>query len=211
MTVLLATNNEHKKLELAEILAGHSVLVPANLNVEFEFEETEDTFLLNALGKTRALRALVAGRPEPVIVVADDSGLCVDALHGAPGVFSARYGSPDGGVTELPSPKRNALLLQALEGVSERRAHFVCCMVAVFPDDRFAVVQETFEGEIAHVPSGDGGFGYDPIFLLPERGMTVAELPEGEKHRISHRGKAARSLAAALSAMEEKQPPYAGR
>ncbi len=202
MTVLLATNNDHKRQELAQILPDHRIQVPADWSLDFEFEETADTFLLNALGKAHALRELVPANRGPVIVVADDSGLCVDALDGAPGVYSARFGSPDGGATELPSPARNALLLDKLAGVKNRRAHFVCCMVALFPDKRLAVVQEMFDGEIAHAPAGIGGFGYDPVFYLPERGLTVAELSHGEKHRISHRARAAHALAASLSTME---------
>jgi XTP/dITP diphosphohydrolase len=202
VTILLATNNDHKRQELSEILPDHQIRVPGDWNLDFAFEETADTFLMNAMGKARALRDLVPASRGQVIVVADDSGLCVDALDGAPGVYSARFGSPDDGATELPSPERNALLLKKLAGIDERRAHFVCCMVALFPGERYAVVQETFDGEIAHAPSGSGGFGYDPVFYLPERGLTVAELSTGEKHQISHRARAARALAPALSEME---------
>ena len=202
MTVLLATNNRHKVSELAQILAGHRVVAPHDMGIVFSFEETEETFLQNALGKAEALHSLLPGYAGDVVIVADDSGLCVDALDGAPGVRSARYGSPDGGATELASPERNARLLAELGATASRRARFVCCMVAYFSAQRFAVVQETLEGEIARAPSGAGGFGYDPVFYLPGRGCTVAELPEGEKHLISHRGKAARALAGALTAME---------
>lgn len=193
MTVILASNNSHKKREFEQILSGHSVLSPSDLGIDFDHEETEDTFLGNALGKARSLFDRLLSLPEtppgPMAVIADDSGLCVRALDGAPGVYSARYGSPDG-TTELAAPERNALLLKALGDARDRRAHFVCCMVALYDHDRYAVVQETFEGEIAQAPAGTGGFGYDPVFYLPERRCTVAELPESEKNRISHRGKA---------------------
>jgi XTP/dITP diphosphohydrolase len=113
-------------------------------------------------------------------------------------VYSARYGSPDGGKTELPSSDRNALLLGELSDESDRNAYFVCCMVALHSVSRYVVAQETLIGQIATQPSGAGGFGYDPIFLLPERGVTVAEIPDAEKNRISHRGKAALRIAALL-------------
>jgi XTP/dITP diphosphohydrolase len=203
MTVLLATNNAHKRTEFGRILAAHEIRLPAELGVEFSFEETGATFLENAVGKARALAELLPPDTRAgLVIVADDSGLCVDALDGAPGIYSARYGSPDGGATELPATERNALLLRALRGAEDRSAHFVCCMAALFADDRFAVVQETFPGEIAEEPAGANGFGYDPVFLLPGRGCTVAELREDEKDRISHRGRASHGIAAALVAME---------
>ena len=218
MTVLLATNNDHKRRELAQILTGHHVSLPREIGIDFSFEESGTTFLENALGKARALYDLLPAAKDLAIVaddlailaddlaiLADDSGLCVDALGGAPGIYSARYGSHDNGVTELPAGERNSRLLGELGDAIDREAHFVCCMVALFSADRYAVVQETFEGRIAREPSGGGGFGYDPIFFLPERGVTVAELPDDEKNRISHRGKAARGIAAILNVTASRQ------
>jgi XTP/dITP diphosphohydrolase len=207
MNVVLATNNDHKRKELAAILTHHRVLIPSEIGIEFSFEETASTFLDNALGKARALQEMVgrAGTPvEDMVIVADDSGLCVDALGGEPGIYSARYGSPDGGKTELSSEERNALLLRKLTGVDNRAAYFVCCMVAVFSTDRYAAVEETFEGLIATAPSGSGGFGYDPVFYLPDRNLCVAELPDAEKNLISHRGKAAAGMAAVLDVMSRE-------
>lgn len=201
MQILLASNNHHKRQELEKILVGHQLMTPHDVGVEFDYEETADTFIENAIGKARTLFNATRGVASGTPVIADDSGLCVRALDNRPGVRSARYGSPDGGATELPSPERNRLLLGELDGAEDRSAFFVCCMVAVFSDDRLLVVQETFEGAIAANPSGVGGFGYDPIFSLPERGCTVAELPDAEKNRISHRGKAAAALARALQVM----------
>ena len=204
MTVLLATNNDHKRRELAELLATRRVMIPSEIGVSFSFNEIGTTFLENALGKASTLYDLIRGAELPtrdLVIVADDSGLCVDALQGAPGIYSARYGSPDGGFTELAADERNTLLLKKLRGVDNRAAHFVCCMVAMFSEDRYAVVQETFEGLIATAPSGSGGFGYDPIFWLPDRAVCVAELPDAEKNRISHRGKAAGGMAAILDSM----------
>ncbi|MDR0374465.1 MAG: RdgB/HAM1 family non-canonical purine NTP pyrophosphatase [Treponema sp.] len=191
MTIWFATGNEHKRRELAAILAGHSVKIPSDAGVAVDPDESGDAFLENAFIKARALFELTC---EPV--VADDSGLCVDALGGRPGVHSARYG---GGVNgKLASSERNALLLKEISGASSiagrRTARFVCAMALVLSKDRFFAVQETLEGEIIGEERGTGGFGYDPIFFLPERGLTVAELSEREKNRISHRAKAARAI-----------------
>jgi XTP/dITP diphosphohydrolase len=202
MDILVATNNSHKGRELSAIFAGHAIMTPAEIGITFDFEEDGLTFLENALGKARALAALTS----QAVVVADDSGLCLNGLDGRPGVRSARYGSPDGGRTELDSSARNELLLGELGDNPDRSAFFVCCMVAVFPDERFAVAQETLEGRIARRQSGTGGFGYDPLFYLPGHGCTVAELPESEKNRISHRGKAARALWGAVEIMLDRLP-----
>lgn len=191
MTFWLATNNEHKKRELEAIFSSHTLITPASAGLSFDPEETGRTFIENTLIKAQALYDLVH---EPVI--ADDSGLCVDALGGRPGIYSARYGSTEG--KKLESWERNGLLLKELAAALNRKARFVCAMVVFFNHDRFFVVQETLEGEIIHEGRGTGGFGYDPIVYLPERGCTVAELPEEEKNRISHRGKAGRALARLL-------------
>ncbi len=236
MRLLLASNNTHKQRELAEIMQRHELITPAQLGLEFEHDETAESFFGNAHDKARALYNLVAehqraaaagggfqtaaagGEPsaaaagggEPgaaatgadLVVIADDSGLCVDALGGEPGVRSARYGSaPDG--PDLNDSDRNQLLLSALAHTNDRDAHYVCCMVAYLGPDRFYVVQETWQGRITTQPStGKGGFGYDPIFLLPDLGTTVADISADEKHRRSHRGKAARKLALLLDALE---------
>jgi XTP/dITP diphosphohydrolase len=125
--------------------------------------------------------------------LADDSGLCVDALAGRPGIYSARYGERDG--QKIAAGERNRLLLDELRDVKDRRARFVCSAVLLFDENRFVTAQETVEGEIAHEERGAGGFGYDPVFWLPERGLTIAELPEQEKHLVSHRGRAFRAIA----------------
>lgn len=195
MELLLATNNPHKRRELAAILSSHSLVLPREVGVEFEFEETESTFHGNSIGKALALHELAAHRNVPV--VADDSGLCVPALDGEPGVYSARYGSSDGR-TKLTDGERNQYLLRKMSGIDDRRAYYVCAMVVVFQRDRFYLVQETWHGRITREPRGDGGFGYDPVFELPESGLTVAEIAEAEKNRASHRGKAAARLASLL-------------
>jgi XTP/dITP diphosphohydrolase len=203
MRIVVATNNEHKKRELQEIFGSHELCTPNDLGVDFSFDETGSSFQENAIGKAFALyRMLSADGPRSIdVVIADDSGLCVKALSGGPGVYSARFGSPDGGVTELPADARNKLLLQSMTDVSDRGAFFVCCMVAVWNDDRFVVAQEKWNGEIAREPSeAPGGFGYDPIFYVPTHQCTASELPEGEKNRISHRGRSARVIGAAIEA-----------
>ena len=141
-----------------------------------------------------------AGFPDPVI--ADDSGLCVDALGGRPGIHSARYGGD--GSHKLADRDRNALLLGELGDRPNRSARFVCAMALLFAGDRFFLVQETLEGELIATERGQGGFGYDPILFIPSLGRTVAELSGEEKNRISHRGKAGRALAALLA--ERRQP-----
>lgn len=195
MKLLLATNNMHKRRELAGILSTHQLLLPADVGVEFEFDETADTFRENCLGKAMALYRMTREAGTPVI--ADDSGLCVPALGGEPGVYSARYGSQDGR-KPLTDAERNQYLLEKLRHIDDRRAYYVCAMAVVFAVERFYLVQETWHGSITKAPAGDGGFGYDPVFLLEDGSRTVAQIPEGEKNRVSHRGKATAKLATLL-------------
>jgi XTP/dITP diphosphohydrolase len=195
MKLLLATNNMHKRRELAGILSEHQLLLPADVGLEFEFDETADTFRENCLGKAMALFEMTSGEGMPVI--ADDSGLCVPALGGEPGVYSARYGSQDGR-QKLTDGQRNQYLLEKMREIDDRRAYYVCAMAVVFAPDRFYLVQETWHGSITKAPAGGGGFGYDPIFLLEDGSRTVAQIPEAEKNRMSHRGKATAKLATLL-------------
>ena len=186
--LLLASNNTHKHDEFARLFPGFTILLPKDLGIPFAFEEDGQSFLENALGKALALHRS-AGRP----VIADDSGLCVAALGGEPGIFSSRYGStPEGGILE--APERNRYLLWRMQGVTDRKAFFVCCLVLVIEPTRFFVVQETVHGTITEAPRGANGFGYDPLFLLPERAKTIAELADPEKDLVSHRGRAARRM-----------------
>jgi len=193
MELLLASGNDHKRREFAALFPEARILTPRDLDIDFDHPETGSTFLENALGKARALyRACEAQELAQVpVIIADDSGISVDALDGAPGLYSARFGS------DLPEPprsdaERTALLLRRLAGTENRNAHYTCAMVALLDPERFVVAQEIWEGEIAReVSSGTGGFGYDPVFLVPGTGLTVADIGDEEKHRISHRGKAA--------------------
>ncbi|MDR2807607.1 MAG: RdgB/HAM1 family non-canonical purine NTP pyrophosphatase [Spirochaetaceae bacterium] len=188
MIIWFATGNMHKKAELAGIFSHHTIKIPSDEGIVFDPVETGTSFIDNALIKARCLFDIVKSP-----VIADDSGLCVDALDGKPGIYSARYGSEDG--RALNAHERNMLLLRALGNNPCRTAHFVCAMVLFLGSDRFYAAQETLEGEILMKEDGRGGFGYDPILYLPERGSTVASLSEEEKNFISHRGKAARALA----------------
>lgn len=196
MEIVLATGNLHKKEELSEILKGHKILLPSDLNSSFDCVEDGITYLDNALIKARALYKVVK-RP----VIADDSGISVPALNGDPGVYSARYGSKEG-ETPLESPERNAFLLKNMAEITDRKAFFVCSMVLMLDEYRIYTVQETFSGEIAFEPYGGGGFGYDPLFFLKEYGKTVAQLPADVKNRISHRGKAGASIKSIMDRLD---------
>lgn len=194
MNLLVASNNEHKISELKEILFGHRLFSPKELGIETEVEETEKTFLGNALLKAHALREASEGK---YAVLSDDSGLVVPSLGGRPGIYSARFGSDVYG-RMLTSPERNEYLLSLVEKESRPEAFFVCSMVLLISAERCFTAQETLEGELVASPSGSGGFGYDPIFYLPDYGKTVAELPDGLKQQISHRAKAALAIDAIL-------------
>ncbi len=185
-TFIMATHNRHKVTELQRILAPLGIEVTtADLP---EVEETGTTFEENAQLKARsACRA--TGLPS----VADDSGIVVDALGGAPGVYSARYAGPD-----ATDADRNRKLLDEMRGVpdEERTARFVSAVCCAFPDGEEITVAGVCEGRVAYLPRGNDGFGYDPIFLVGKK--TYAELTPSEKDAVSHRGKALRLLAARL-------------
>lgn len=188
MDIFLASNNRHKKEEFQLALPEFRIILPGDIGIEFDYQEEGSSFMENSLGKARYLNS-ITGKP----VLADDSGICIDALGGRPGIFSARYGSLKGG-QELPSEQRNSLLLKEMEGIEERCCRFVCSLSLVFDQWRFYQVQETLEGTLADSPRGDAGFGYDPLVWLSEYKKTVAELDPDVKSRISHRGKAIAAL-----------------
>jgi XTP/dITP diphosphohydrolase len=215
MEILVASFNRHKIDELKPLFPGYALLAPSDLGIdEFEIDENGADYFQNALIKarvlrTRALRARLSGQGSLMAVLADDSGLSVRALEGAPGIRSARYGAKDSG-PKLSSSARNALLLDEMAAVEDRACAFYCCLVFLYGEDRFISVQETCPGLLARQPRGEGGFGYDPIVYLPELGKTVAELEPGEKAAVSHRGKAARALRIALDALgsaDRRNPP----
>lgn len=191
MKILVATSNRHKKDELAALFQGASLSTPEEEGIPFSVEEDGSSFFENALIKARALFE-AAGCPS----LADDSGLCVDALNGGPGIYSARFGSEGGKL--LSSFERNELLLAKMSGEANRKCRFVSCIVLYAGPMRFFCAQETLEGLLLEKPRGEGGFGYDPIVFLPDFGKSVAELSIDEKNKVSHRGKAARAIKAML-------------
>lgn len=185
--ILFATGNEGKMREIKSILAdtGAEVLSMKEADVCAEIVEDGTTFEENALIKARAVAA--AWKEPESVVLADDSGLVIDALNGEPGIYSARY------MGEATSyDEKNTNLIGRLEGVPDekRTARFVCAIAAVLPDGREFTVQDAIEGRIGYEQKGEGGFGYDPIFYVPEFGKTTAEMTAEEKNRVSHRGKA---------------------
>ncbi|WP_407400938.1 RdgB/HAM1 family non-canonical purine NTP pyrophosphatase [Treponema sp.] len=203
MKIYLATGNINKKREVQELFPEHTVVIPKDEGIEFDPEETGTTFYENSLIKAKALWEIVH-----CPVLADDSGICVDALDGAPGIYSSRYagpefmkGKPDGSKT--PQEEQNRFIIQQTNDAIQkgfkggRKAHYTCAMVLYLGTDRLFVCQETMEGEILSDIAdarGNGGFGYDPLFYLPDQGKTAAELTADEKNAISHRGKASRLM-----------------
>lgn len=196
MKTVIATGNAHKVSEIRQILGSvaESVISMKEAGIDCEIIEDGKTFMDNALIKARTVKKYWDGA-----VIADDSGIVIDALGGAPGVESARFMGED-----TPYEIKNRAILDKLKGVegNDRSARFVCAMVAILPDGKEICVEETMEGVIAQDIAGANGFGYDPIFYVPEMHCTSAELsPEG-KNEISHRGKALRELQRRLA--EEK-------
>lgn len=192
MELVLATGNRGKLAEIKAMCApwGIEVVTAASLGFTEDVAETGDTFEDNARLKAVAVSQAL-NRP----ALADDSGLVVEALNGAPGVHSARYAGEHG-----DDAANSAKLLTEMIGVPpiERAAAFVCVMLCRRPDGAELVAQGRLEGRIAPAPAGLGGFGYDPVFLLPERGLTVAQLSAADKNAISHRGQALAKLAQEL-------------
>ncbi|MDE5899552.1 MAG: RdgB/HAM1 family non-canonical purine NTP pyrophosphatase [Treponemataceae bacterium] len=218
MNIYLATGNKNKKREMAHILCNHTIVTPDDEGIAFNPVESGTTFYENSIIKARTLFEAVRSP-----VIADDSGICVDALGGAPGIYSARYagpdaphGRPDG--AKMPQDEQNRLLLRQLDEAQERgaadggaflngprSAHYTCAMVLYLGGDRIYVAQETMEGALVGSiaeAAGDGGFGYDPIFFLPDWNKTAAELSAAEKNSVSHRGKAVRALVRIIDGLE---------
>ena len=195
---------------MSQILCEHEIITPSDEGIEFDPEETGTTFYENSLIKAKALYDIVH-----YPVIADDSGICVDALGGSPGIYSSRYagpdfmhGKPDG--TKISQEEQNIFLIQQLNDAIKagnlpkmpylngpRSCHYTCAMVLYCGGDRLFVAQETFEGTLIddiNNQAGTGGFGYDPIVFLPQYNKTVAQISAEEKNAISHRGKAVRAI-----------------
>lgn len=184
-TLLLATTNEHKIDELRTILRDlpFTLLSLRDVQIDMDVEETGTTFAENAI-----LKAQTYAQAANMLALADDSGIEIDALGGAPGIYSARFAGRD-----TPYEERFRIIFERLRDVSpsERTARFRCAIALADPSGDVRVVEGTVEGMIADGARGQNGFGYDPIFLVPEFGKTTAEMAPEEKHQISHRGRAA--------------------
>lgn len=220
MKIYLATGNKHKKKEMAELLSDHEIVIPSDEGIAFDPEETGSTFYENSIIKAKALYDIVHAP-----VIADDSGICVDAIDGRPGIYSSRYagsdfpqGKPDG--SKISQEEQNAFLISELNEALKnpkpeyenflhgpRSCHYTCAFVLYMGGDRLYVVQETFEGTLISDISkqaGNGGFGYDPIVFLPEYNKTVAEISFEEKNAISHRGKAVMAVKDIIDNLSKK-------
>ena len=191
--ILLATTNPHKIVELRDLLADapFTLVDPLEIGLDLDVEETGTTFAANA-----TLKAVAWARAAGMLALADDSGLEVDAMGGAPGVYSARWPAPG-----IPYPERFRVILAALAGLppERRSARYRCVIVIADPARVLVTAEGVVEGRIALAPRGSGGFGYDPIFAVPELGRTFGEVPAAEKHQISHRARAAAAAVAALT------------
>lgn len=220
MKIYLATGNKNKKREMAQILSNHEIVTPADEGIEFNPIENGKTFYENSIIKAKTLYEKVH-----CPVIADDSGICVDALGGCPGIYSARYagpefpqGKPDG--SKISQDDQNRMLIDQLNARIKagnldsskfrngpRSAHYTCAMVLYLGNDRIYVAQDTMEGTLIEKiedAAGTGGFGYDPLFFLPQFNMTAAQLTAEQKNAISHRGKATRALVRIINGIEEK-------
>ena len=192
MKLIIASNNTHKLTEIKQILGNYfgEILSMREAGIDHETVEDGETFMQNALKKAREI-AEISG----CCALADDSGICVDALDGAPGIFSARFAGVHG-----DDEANNDLLLEKLRNVADRGAHYTCAMALVYPDGRELTAEGYLYGEIGFERRGSNGFGYDPLFGLPERGCTTAQLSPEEKNAISHRANALHLLVEKLEA-----------
>lgn len=183
--IILATFNSHKALELSSIMDNKIYLTTLkDINFQEPIIENGNSFIENSLIKCETVY-----KKMQKIVMADDSGLCVDALQGSPGVYSARYGGEN-----LSDKERYQYLLSQIKKKDNLKASFVCALVVYYNPNKIFIVQEELEGLITFSPRGVNGFGYDPIFFLPSYDKTLSELSHDEKNLISHRAKAARKM-----------------
>lgn len=191
MKFVLATQNPKKLKEMKAILEelGVEIVLESDLGLKIEVEETGETFAENSLLKAKAVME-ASGLP----AIADDSGLCVDALGGAPGVYSARFGGEG-----LDDAGRYRLLLELLRGQTDRRAHFHTTITCAFPNGDVLTADGDCHGTIAFAPMGDDGFGYNPVFFVPEKRKTFAQMTLEERSAISHRGNALRAFKGQLA------------
>ena len=182
--LVVASGNKHKIHEISQIFADFEVVSQKQVGFDVDVEETGATFLENALIKARAACEALG-----CMVLADDSGLCVDALGGAPGVYSARYCGHHGSDEE-----NRATLLKNMQGIADRRAHFTCALALVYPDGKEIHVEGKTYGVILEKEDGEGGFGYDPLFMSDDLNKTFGRASEEEKNSVSHRSRALQLL-----------------
>lgn len=200
--IIFATGNEHKMIEIRAILSdlGAEILSQKEAGIKADVVEDGATFEENAMIKATEIAKIANQMPEykNAVVLADDSGLEIDYLNKEPGIYSARYMGED-----TPYTVKNNHIIELLKDVEgeDRSARFVCVIACVFPDGRSFTCRGVVEGQIGYSEKGENGFGYDPIFYVPELGCTTAELPPEEKNKISHRGRA-------LTAMYDKMKEY---
>lgn len=195
MKLAIATNNQHKLQEIRAILGDsfEELLSLKDLGIDVDVEETGTTLEENALIKARAILALSG-----IATLADDTGLMVDALRGAPGVYSARYAGE-----EHDDAKNRALLLKNLDGVKDRSAHFATVIALCYPDGKTLTASGRVNGEILLSERGTEGFGYDSLFFSTELGKTFAEATQAEKNSVSHRGRALRAMLELVKSQEK--------
>ncbi len=203
--LIFATGNSHKMVEIRMILKnlGMEILSQKEAGIDAEVMEDGATFEENAVIKAEAIRKIAAQNQEykNCIVLADDSGLEIDYLNKEPGIYSARYMGEN-----TSYDIKNNELIRRLEGVPDekRTARFVCAIAAAFPDGAVKVVRGTMEGRIGYEIAGENGFGYDPIFYLPEYGCTSAELAPERKNELSHRGEGLRKIRTVIEEMKKQ-------
>ncbi len=201
--IIFATGNEHKMAEIKMILkdVGMQVLSQREAGIKADVVEDGSTFEENALIKAEEIAKIARENPEfqDAVILADDSGLEIDYLNKEPGIYSARYMGED-----TSYEIKNRALLDRLAGVPDekRTARFVCAIAAAFPDGTSQIVRGTMEGIIGHEIAGKNGFGYDPIFFLPEYGCTSAELSPEKKNELSHRGEGLRKMRGIIRELE---------
>ena len=195
MKLAIATNNQHKLQEIRAILGDsfEELLSLKDLGIDVDVEETGSTLEENALIKARAILSLSG-----IATLADDTGLMVDALRGAPGVYSARYAGD-----EHDDAKNRALLLKNLDGVKDRSAHFATVIALCYPDGKTLTASGRVNGEILLSERGTEGFGYDSLFFSTELGKTFAEATQAEKNSVSHRGRALRAMLELVKSQEK--------
>lgn len=190
MKLIIASNNNHKLIEIKAILGGlfEEILSMREAGIEHETVEDGSSFMENAVKKAKEIAELSG-----CCALADDSGICVDALDGAPGIYSARFCGHHG-----DDEANNRLLLEKLEGREDRGAHYTSAIALVYPDGRQVCAEGYMYGQIGYEEKGENGFGYDPLFFLPEYGCTAAQLSPEQKNQISHRASALHALLAQL-------------